>query len=339
MRKTILVSSISPTYSQEQPEHSSWQPFAVQQQQEGPTTETPPGQQQQQQQQQETDDDPFKGLNLENADDATKAQIEKIRLSHANLAKSNKEAADKLERVTKAASNYQSQADRAHQILKRHNLDTADPNKVVNPQKSAEETLIEATAAEYVKRGMKPEQAQQWAEMMSVAIQVARPGILNEVGTVLGPAITQLNTINGDRYLNAFGSSAESQVAFKIPGVYEGAKAIVDQMIANKIQVTEVGVQNAIQMAVGEALMKAGGDLTKLQETLKGAKPTTPVTPPTTGPSILATLFGGNLNGNGHYVMPVDNNGKRTPVAANEHTAQAALICGQMMDRQIKQSN
>lgn len=332
MQKTVLMSGIKPTYSQEQTEPLNWVSWKTQQQQEGPSDSNTDPQQQQQQQ----DDDPLKDINLENADDATKQAIEKIRLSHANLVKSNKEAADKLERVTQAASRYQSQADRATQALKRHNLSVDDSNKVVNPTKTAEESLIEDTAQEYVKRGMKPEQARQWAEMMTVAIQVARPGILSEVGSVLGPAVNQLNSLNGERYLSSFGANPESQVAFKIPGVYEGARSIVDQMIANKIPVTEVGVQNAIQMAVGEALMKSGGDLTKLQDMLKTNRPS--ANAPSSGPSILTTLFGGNLNGNGHFPLANNTNTNKGPVPANEHTAQAAQMIGAMMDRQIKQS-
>lgn len=313
----------------------------LQQQQEGPgdipPTQAPTGVNPPQQQQEE---DPFAELlKSDNLDDAARAAIEKIRISHVNTVKEQKELADKVEKLSKVASTYQSQADRANALLKKHSLTEGDINKVV---KSSEETQIEAIAAEYVKRGMKPEQAMQHAEMMSIALGVVKPGILNEVGSVLGPAITQLNTINADRYLTAFGGTPEHQVAFKIPGVYDTAKSIVDLMIQNRQQVTQESVQSAIQMAIGESLMKSGGDLTNLQTLLKqgNTSVTNPnYTPPNTntGPSLLATLLGGNLPGNGNFIAPNTggNGGARTLVPANEDTAQANLQVIALMDRQV----
>lgn len=341
MTKAILVSGINPAYSQEQPAPAGWSPFMLQQQQEGPgdipPTQSPTGlPNNQQQQQQQTPEDPFAELlKSDNLDDVARAAIEKARITFANTTKEQKELAEKVEKLTKVASTYQSQADKANALLKKHNLTEGDPNKLV---KSPEDAQVEAIAAEYVKRGMKPEQAMQYAEMMSVALGVVRPGILNEVGSVLGPAITQLNTINADRYLTAFGGSQEHQVAFKIPGVYDSAKSIVDSMIQNRQQVTQESVQAAIQMAIGETLMKAGGDLTNLQTLLKPGGNTT-VTPPNnnTGPSLLATLLGGNLPGNGNFIAPNTggNGGNRTPVPANDDTARANLQVIALMDRQI----
>lgn len=346
MRKAILVSRIV-SASQEQPEAEGWNPFMLQQQQEGPG-EVPPTQQptglpnnqpQHQQQQQQQPDDPFAELlKSDNLDDATRAAIEKARISFANTTKTQAELSEKLEKVTKLASSYQSQADRAQALLKKHNLSDGDPNKVV---KSSEEQQIEAIAAEYVKRGMKPEQAMQYAEMMSVALGVVRPNILNEVGSVLGPAVTQLNQINADRYLTAFGGTPEHQVAFRIPGVYDTAKSIVDLMITNRQQITQESVQSAIQMAIGETLMKAGGDLTNLQTLLKGGNTTTTVPQPRTTtpqPSLLATLLGGNLPGNGNFIVqPGTGNGNNgAPVPANEDTAKANLQVIALMDKQIK---
>lgn len=337
------------TQEQSQPLTESWHSFYQQQQQEevvnsSTSSGQPPNNQQQQQQadlnqqqqQQAVSDDPFKDIPMDNLDDATKAALEKARLGYAGLSKAQKEQADKLTRLEQTAARYQSAADKAHALLQKHNL-IGDGNGNNNFVKSPEDQQKEQLEQVYLKKGMQPAQAKAYAEIFVEGMNVLKPGILNEVGGVLGPAIGKLNTIAADRYLEHLSNDAQSQMALRIPGVRDSAKSILDTMIQNRQDINETGVKTAIQLALGEALMKSGGDLTNLQQQLKNIPPVNQ----NNNNNLLATLFGGNLGGTGNFIPNLNNGGRNgnAPVAANDDTARAAAAVAAVMDRETKKGN
>lgn len=333
--KHILTSSIKQMYSQEQGKSDSWYSLAEQQQQEGPGTApaNPPAQQQQQppaqQQQQQQEDDPFKGLPMDNLDDEAKAVIEKARVSYANAVKTQKEIEEKLGRVTNVAQSYQSKADKAEAILRKHNLSLDTP---ASPQPSPEETKEAALVAEFMKEGMKEEAAKGYAKIFMKGMGVFKPDILREVGGVLGPAVNQLSSLQADRILGSINTNPASQAAFKIPGVLDATRGIVNTMIQTNQPITESSVAAAVQMAIGEVLMKSGGDINALTNLLKpGGAP-----PQQQSPSIIQQLFGGNLTTSGNFPAPGSNTNGGAPVPANAETARLASAIASEWDRELK---
>jgi hypothetical protein len=323
-----MIKSFKSSTSQEQPLSQSWHSFYQQQQQEGEE-----GQQQQQQQddsqkQQTQTEDPFKDLPTDNLDDATKAIVEKARVQFASQQKALADEKARAEKMTEHARRNQSVADKSIAMLRKHNL--LDDNSGGGNAKTPEEQQEDAMAAEYAKNGIPPDQAKNLAKTMMIGLRHLKPSLLNEVGGVLGPAIGKLNGIASDRYLTIAAAKPETAAAFRIPGVLDSARNILDMMIQNRQDITETSVDTAIKLATGEALMKGGGDLTNL---LKPGY----VPPQTRQTSYLENLFAGSHGGAGN--LPADLNGNNgqggKPIPKNEDTARAERELVALMDRQI----
>jgi hypothetical protein len=338
----LLNSMLIKTRCQEQPMplNESWSSFYQQQQQQPPAAppqnQNPPANQDPPATDPNAPVDPFKDINTENMDDASKAAVEKARVEFANAQKTAAEAKAEAEKIKGVASKYQSAADQYRNRLAQHNL-LDDPQgrgggaRTQTPEQQQEEQLVQA----YMQKGMAEPAAKQLAATMMVGLGVLKPGILNEVGSFLGPQIGKLNGLAAQRYVDEFASSGESALALKIPGVREAAMAIVDTMMQNRQDVTRPGVDAAIKMAMGEVMMKGGPELTKLL-TGNGNGHTTPP-PPTQQPTWLQSIFGGASGGSGGFALPPNagrTNGAPTPV--NEDTARAAANLAAAMDRQIK---
>lgn len=328
---------------QHMPLQESWSSFYQQQQQNPPAApaqapqQTPPTQDPNQPPPQNQPVDPFKDIPMDNLDDAAKAAIEKVKVEFANAQKTAADKTAEAEKIKGVAAKYQSAADQYRNRLQQHNLldDTGRPPTRQTPEQQQEDQLVQA----YMQKGMAEPAARQLATTMMVGLNVLKPGILNEVGTFLGPQIGKLSDLAVQRYVDEFASSGESALALKIPGVREGAMAIVNTMVQNRQDVTRGGVDAAIKMAMGEVMMKGGPELTKL---LNGGGNgnghiQTPPNPPSQ-PTWLQSLFGGASGGSGGFALPPNNGGNPNgaPIPKNEDTARAAANLAAAMDRQIK---
>lgn len=270
----------------------------------------------QQQQQQTTDTvvDPFAGIDLENQPDDVKAALIKAKTEFANLQVTAKTKEAEAAAATDLAKKHQSRADRFHTQLKQHNL---DPDGTQQTQVDPDDAEINALAKEYEKQmGLAPDLAKSYAKMQHIAYKRGKADILRTVGEAVGPHIQSIGNMSVDRLLNNAAQEEQYADALSNDLIAQGAREILNTIVANGGAVDKNVIHTSISMAVGEQAMK--GNMPQHQQ----QQPQQTTTIRTRG------LFDNPPMNRGDASR---NNG--APVAKNEDTAKAVAQVTEHMRR------
>lgn len=272
--------------------------------------------QQQQQQQADATVDPFAGLDLENLPDDAKAAITKARTEFANLQVTAKTKEAEAAAQTDLAKKHQSRADRFHTQLKQHNLDPEGQHQ--QTQVDPDEVEINSLAKEYEKQlGLTPDIAKQYAKMQHIAYKRGKADILKTVGDAVGPHIQSIGTMSVDRLLTNASNEDQYADALSNDAIAQGAREILNTIVANGGAVDKLVIDTAIKMSIGEQAMK--GNMPQQQQHQQTTQPQT-------------------IRSRGLFDNPPMNRGDSSrnngaPVAKNEDTANAAAKVVEHMRR------
>lgn len=257
--------------------------------------------------------DPFAGMDMEDFDPATRAQIEKAKTEFASLQVTAKAAAAKAEDEEKQRRMFQSRYDQTDAQLKKL---TGGGGPQPNAEDQAKASQIDGFMKTLVSRGVAPENAKVQAEMMQDMLGQFKTQIKAEIGADLQPFAS--NVILRD-----------AEHAFSTVRANDITGALQDDTIATEVwnncqtlvqqgqQVTPEIVKNFTGMAYFNALETGKAPQVQLQ-----SQPTPPVSRPF--PSFGRATFPGA--GAAPGVASMQNpNGVKTLDAATDKALQTVL--------------
>lgn len=255
--------------------------------------------------------DPFAAINLDDLSDDLRKPIEAAKAAFVAQQTLAKDAETKRGETEKFARDQQARADKAQQILAKHNLtDSGAP--VVDPDDIKQNPVYVEMEKQLLADGVKPELATSYAKMFAVANKATRAQIMEELTTTFGPLVGSVNDVQADRVLRA-AIEEDATGVFEIAEVQKEVRENVELFVKNGRVLDAATVKNLASMAFGNYAQK------QLAEGKPIVKSTQPIPTPTRGrlPNIGVSHVGN------FATTPNQPRGDGEPIPATPETAAA----------------
>lgn len=199
--------------------------------------------------------DPFAGIDLDDLPEALRKNVQTAKDAFIEQQKNAQQLKQKEADAIKFARDQQSRADKAQELLKKHNLDgTQSPSP--NPNNLDSNPLYGQLCSDLETQGLKPEVAKAYAKLFVTTGQATEKSVLDRVAKEFRPLVDDVASSKAESALSEL-IKEDSVGVFKDDSVLKEVQDNVKLLLSNGQAVDKETVKSLAAMAAGNAVMKA----------------------------------------------------------------------------------